>query len=382
LDYAGWRKKQEEGWQSGRYIGIGIATCQERSVFSATEFWMLNEDPGFALTSSPESVSLKMDPTGKVYVALQAPFWGNSPETVATQVLAEQLQIDPQDIIVTYSDSDHGLNGTGPGGSRFTVMLAGAVVGAAQQLKEKLIRVAAHMMEADTTDLELRDGKVGVRGVPGMEKTFAEVALHAHYFRLSMPDDPSLTSGLDAAHVYDHPVTTLPANDRKDLGIFYPIMGHMCHLPVVEVDIETGKVKFLAYVAVHDCGTLVNPMTLAGHVRGGVAQGIGTALYEHYYYDQQGQLLTASFMDYLIPTLYELPEEIVVGHVETPSPFTEYGIKGGGEGGRMGAPPAVASAVEDALRPLGVKIDALPLTPRSLRTLIREAEARQSAAAA
>jgi len=382
LDYAGWRKKQAEARQNGRYIGIGVATCQERSVFSATEFWMLNEEPGFALTSSPESVSLKMDPTGKVYVALQAPFWGNSPETVATQVLAEQLQIDPQDIIVTYSDSDHGLNGTGPGGSRFTVMLAGAVVGAAHQLREKLIRVAAHMMEADTNDLELRDGKVGVRGVPGMEKTFAEVALHAHYFRLSMPDDPSLTSGLDAAHVYDHPVTTLPADDRKDLGIFYPIMGHMCHLPVVEVDIETGKVRFLAYAAVHDCGTLVNPMTLAGHVRGGVAQGIGTALYERYYYDQQGQLLTASFMDYLIPTVHELPDEIVVGHVETPSPFTEYGIKGGGEGGRMGAPPAVASAVEDALRPLGVKIDVLPLTPRYLRTSIREAQRRQVAAPA
>ena len=122
-------------------------------------------------------------------------------------------------------------------------------------------------------------------------------------------------------------------------------------------------------------------MTLAGHVRGGVAQGIGTALYERYYYDRQGQLLTASFMDYLIPTLHELPEEIVVGHVETPSPFTEYGIKGGGEGGRMGAPPAVASAVEDALKPLGVKIDALPLTPRHLRTLMREAQAGQAAAA-
>jgi CO/xanthine dehydrogenase Mo-binding subunit len=381
VDYAGWRNRQEEARRSGKYIGIGIATCQERSVFSATEFWMLNEEPGFALTSSPESVSLKMDPTGKVYVALQAPFWGNSPETVATQILAEQLQIDPQDVIVTYSDSDHGLNGTGPGGSRFTVMLAGAVVGAAQQLKQKLIRVAAHMMETDASDLELRDGKVGVRGVPGMEKTFAEVALHAHYFRLSMPDDPSLTSGLDAAHVYDHPVTTLPAPDRKDLGIFYPIMGHMCHLPVVEVDIETGKVRFVAYVAVHDCGTLVNPMTLAGHVRGGVAQGIGTALYERYHYDHEGQLLTASFMDYLVPTLHELPEEIVVGHVETPSPFTEYGIKGGGEGGRMGAPPAVASAVEDALRPLGVRIDALPLTPNHIRSLIRQAQERHSAAA-
>lgn len=128
-------------------------------------------------------------------------------------------------------------------------MLAGAVVGAAQQLSEKLIGVAAHMMEADMNNLELRDSKVDARGVPGMEKAFPEVALHAHYFRLSMPDDPSLTSGLDAAHVYDHLVTTLPADDRKDLGIFYPIMGHMCHLPVVEVDIETGKVKFLAYVA-------------------------------------------------------------------------------------------------------------------------------------
>jgi CO/xanthine dehydrogenase Mo-binding subunit len=381
LDYGQWRKRQEEARRRGRYIGIGVATCQERSVFSATEFWMLNEEPGFALTSSPESVTLKMDPTGKVYVALQAPFWGNSPETVATQVVAEQLQIDPEDVVVTYSDSDHGLNGTGPGGSRFTVMVAGAVVGAAQQLKQKLLRVAAEMMEADTNDLELRDGKIGVKGAPGLEKSFAEVALHAHYFRLSMPEDARFGSGLDAAQVYDHPVTTLPAPDRKDLGIFYPIMGHMCHLPVVEVDPETGKVRFLAYVAVHDCGTLVNPMTLAGHVRGGVAQGIGTALYEQYHYDADGQLLTANYMDYLIPTVHELPDDIVVGHVETPSPFTEYGIKGGGEGGRMGAPPAVASAIEDALRPLGVTIDALPLTPKHLRALIRAAEARQPQAA-
>jgi CO/xanthine dehydrogenase Mo-binding subunit len=155
----------------------------------------------------------------------------------------------------------------------------------------------------------------------------------------------------------------------------------MCHLPVVEVDIDTGKVEFLAYVAVHDCGTLVNPMTLAGHVRGGVAKGIGTALYERYHYDSDGQLLSANFMDYVIPTVHELPDDIVVGHVETPSPFTEYGIKGGGEGGRMGAPPAVASAIEDALRPLGVSIDALPLTPKHLRALIREAQARQPAAA-
>jgi CO/xanthine dehydrogenase Mo-binding subunit len=152
-------------------------------------------------------------------------------------------------------------------------------------------------------------------------------------------------------------------------------------MPVVEVDPATGQVKFLDYVAVHDCGTMVNPMTLAGHVRGGTVQGIGTALYERFHYDDNGQLLTASFIDYLIPTVHEVPPDIRVGHVETPSPFTEFGIKGGGEGGRMGAPPAIAAAIEDALRPLGVKIDALPVTPARLRALIREAEARQPAAA-
>jgi CO/xanthine dehydrogenase Mo-binding subunit len=375
LDYSGWRAKQAEYRKQGRYIGIGIATCQERSVFSATEFWMLNNEPGFALTSSPEGVSIKIDPLGKVVVSLQAPFWGNSPETIATMVLAEQLQIDPADISVTYSDTDHGLAGTGPGGSRYTVMVAGALVGAANIIKEKLFRVAGHMLEAAPTDLELREGKVGVKGAPGMEKSIADIAMHAHFFRLSMPDDPTLTSGLDAAYTYDHPLTTLPSDDRSDLGIFYPIMGHMCHMPVVEVDPSTGKVSFLDYVAVHDCGTLVNPMTLAGHVRGGTAQGIGTALYEQYHYDENGQLLTASYADYLIPTAYEVPQDVRVGHVETPSPYTEYGIKGGGEGGRMGAPPAVCAAIEDALRSFGVKIDAMPVTPAKLRALIRAREA-------
>jgi CO/xanthine dehydrogenase Mo-binding subunit len=378
LDYDGWRKKQAEYRAQGRYVGIGIATCQERSVFSATEFWMLNEEAGFALTSSPEGVSIKIDALGKVIVSLNAPFWGNSPETMATMILAEQLKLDPDDISVAYSDTDHGLAGTGPGGSRYTVMVAGAVVGAAGMIKEKLFRVAGYMLEASPGDLELREGKVGVKGAPGLEKTIAEIAMHAHFFRLSMPDDPTLTSGIDAAYTYDHPLTTLPSDDRSDLGIFYPIMGHMCHMPVVEVDPATGQVSFLDYVAVHDCGTMVNPMTLAGHVRGGTAQGIGTALYEQYYYDDEGQLLTASYTDYLIPTVHEVPPNVRVGHVETPSPFTEYGIKGGGEGGRMGAPPAICAAIEDALRPLGVKIDAMPVTPRRLRTLIRSAQARKA----
>jgi CO/xanthine dehydrogenase Mo-binding subunit len=124
-------------------------------------------------------------------VSLNAPFWGNSPEIMATMILAEQLKIDPDDITVTYSDTDHGLAGTGPGGSRYTVMVADAVVGAAGMIKEKLIRVAGHMLEASPSDLELREGKVGVKGAPGLEKTIAEIAMYAHFFRLSMPDDPT-----------------------------------------------------------------------------------------------------------------------------------------------------------------------------------------------
>ena len=374
LDYKGWRRKQEEARREGRYIGIGLAACQERSVFSATEFWMLNKDPGFTLTSSPESVTVKLDQAGNAVITLYSPFWGNSPETMATMILAEQLTLDPKNISVIYSDTDQGLPSTGPGGSRYTVMIAGALVSASAILKIKLLKIAAHILEASPDDMELRDGKVGVKGAPQREKTIAEVAMQAYLFRLSLPDEPDFDSGLVASSTYDHPLATLPSEDRSDLGIFYPIMGHMCHMPVVEVDIETGQVKFLDYVAVHDCGTVVNPMTLDGHIRGGTAQGVGTALYEEYQYDNQSQILTASYADYLIPTANEVPPEIRIGHVETPSHFTEFGIKGGGEGGRMAAAPAIASAIEDALRPLGVKADFLPLTPARLRGLIRESQ--------
>ena len=377
-DLPKWKAIQAAARAEGRCVGIGIASCQERSVFSSTEFWSLNpvDAPNFTLTSSPESTHIRIDPTGNIQVTLGSPFWGNSPETVATQLVAEQFQCDPANINVVYSDTASGYNSTGPGGSRFTVMIAGAIVGASIILKEKMLRIAGKMLEAKPADLEFRDGKIGVKGVPGMEKAIGEVALFAHMFRLNLPAGDDYASGLDASYVYDHPMTTMPAADRSHLGIFYPIMGHMCHLALVEVDPKTGKTRILDYVAVHDAGTMVNPMTLAGHIRGGTAQGIGTTLYEQFYYDQTGQLLTASFADYLIPTAHEMPPEIRVGHLETPSPFTEYGIKGGGEGGRMGAPPALTCAIEDALRPYGIKINELPLTPSRVRGLVRAAEQR------
>jgi CO/xanthine dehydrogenase Mo-binding subunit len=367
-----WRGEQRRLLaDEGRYVGVGVICAQERSVFSATEFWFWFDEPGAPVTSMPESVTLKVDATGGITATLYScAFWGNSPETMVAQLVAEEFDCNPHDVSVVYQGSRNGLPATGPGGSRTTVMLAGAVEGATAKIKDKARRAAAHLLEIDPTDLEWADGGYQVRGVPERRKSLGDIAVALHLFKHSFPDD--VESGLEESKVYDHPYTTMPSADRKDLGVFYPFMGHACHIPVVEVDIETGAVTFLHYAAVHDCGTLVNPRSLAGHIVGGTAQGIGTALYEEYVYDDDGQLLTSSYLDYLIPTAMEVPE-LVIGHVETPSPYTPHGIKGGGEGGRMMAPAAINAAVNDALAPLGVRLTELPMTPDRILTAIRKA---------
>ena len=370
-DYDYWRAEQAKAREEGRYIGIGLITAQERSVFSATEFWFWFDKPGAPVTSMPESVTLKVDATGGITATLYScAFWGNSPETMVAQLVAEEFDCDPRDVSIVYQGSKNGLPATGPGGSRTTVMLAGAVEGASAKIKAKARRATAHLLEASPDDLEWVDGGYQVKGSPEARKTLAEIAVMLHLFKHSFPED--MESGLEDSKVFDHPYTTMPSADRKDLGVFYPFMGHACHVPVIEVDIETGRVSFLSYAAVHDCGTLVNPRSLAGHIVGGTAQGIGTALYEEYVYDEGGQLLTSSYLDYLIPTAMEVPE-LKFAHHETPSPWTPHGIKGGGEGGRMMAPAAINVAVNDALAPLGVRLTELPLTPDRILAAIRAA---------
>jgi carbon-monoxide dehydrogenase large subunit len=369
--YADLRRTQAEARKQGRYIGIGLATAHQRSVYGPTEFWFWYDTPG--LTGVPESVGLSLGPTGEFVVTMFSPFWGNSPETVAAQTVAEEFGIEPSRVTVTYEDSEHGLPGAGPGGSRMTVMLTGAVVGAARKLKDKLARIVAHALEAAPEDIVFQNGKAMVRGVPDKAMTYAEAGLKAYWFKLDLP--PGMESGLEARHTYDHPYLTMPSADRKDLGAFYPMMAHGAHIPVVEVEPETGRVRFLRYVAVHDVGTIVNPKSLRGQITGGITQGIGMALYEESAYDASGQPLTGSFMDYLLPTAMEVPA-FEIGHVETPSPFTEYGVKGGGEGGRMIAPAAIAAAVEDALAPFGVQVDEVPLTPERIADLVDAARGR------
>ena len=366
-----WRKEQERLRQQGRYIGIGLASCQERSAYSATEWWFWYDTPPFPLTTTPESVKLSFDAFGNAVATLGCPFWGNSPGTVVAQVVAEEFGIDPDQVAIDYADSQSGALSAGPGGSRLTVMLSGAARGASRQIKEKMARVAAHLLETDAADIEFADGKIGVRGAPERSLAFADVALKTHLFKLDLPED--VESGLSATKTYDHPYTTKPSDDRKDMGAFYPIVSHACHVPIVEVDVETGQVSILKYTAVSDCGTIMNPRLLDGQIVGGIAQGIGAAFLEEYVYDENGQLATSTFMDYLLPTAGDVPP-IEVTHQETPSPFTEYGVKGGGEGGRMVAPIALASAVEDALRPFGVRVDELPMTPERIVNWIAEAE--------
>ncbi|MDX6537376.1 MAG: hypothetical protein QOD37_1717, partial [Gaiellales bacterium] len=364
VDYDHWVAERDRARAEGRHVGIGVVASNERSVFSSTEFWFWFDKPEFTPTSSPESASLQIDPTGNIVVTLHSQsLWGNSPETVVSQVVAEEFDVDPASITVTYADSQHALPGTGPGGSRYTVMVSGAVAGAAAEMKDKIKRLVAHKLEVAESDLEFRDGAVGVRGAPDRQLTLGEVALSAYMFRLDLPAD--MPSGLATQSTYDHPLTTLPNADRSDLGIFYPFVGHAWHIAVIEVDPETGKLAFLRYAAVHDAGTIVNPKTLNGQIIGGTVQGLGTALLEEYKYDDQGRVLNADFEYYHLPSSMDVPV-MTVDHQETPSPYTPYGIKGAGEGGRMLSPAIMSAAIEDALSPYGVQVTSLPITSEQI----------------
>ncbi len=363
LDY--WRAEQARGREQGRYIGIGVSGGQQRSTYASTEFWFHNPGPYVGMSTTPESVRIGVGPTGGVNVTMFSPFWGNSPETVAAQLVAEELQVDPSSVSITYDSTAHGLPSAGPGGSRLTVMLSGAVRGAAAKVRDKMFRIAAHQLEASPEDMELADGVVRVRGVadPARSVSIADIGMKAYWYKNDLPE--GMESGLEGSFTYDHPYTTLPNDERTDLGVFYPIMGHAVHVVVVEVDVQTGHVHFLRYVAVHDAGTVVNPRSLRGQIRGGIAMGIGVTLMEQIRHDAEGHALSGSFEDYLLPLAGDVPN-IEVLHHETPSPYTGYGVKGGAEGGRMVAPCAITTAVEDALKPFGVRIDALPITPEQI----------------
>ena len=340
IRYGEFRDRQAEARNEGRYLGVGICTYIEMTTFG-TRYWV----PLGIQHSAYESATVQMDPSGCVTLSVGTFSHGQGHATTYAQMVADELGVEMEDVRLVQGDTRATPYGWGTWGSRSVVAGGGAVIGAARKVREKMLRVAAHLLETSSEDIELADGRLRVAGVPGRSLSVQEVARAAVFSAWKLPE--SEAPGLEATHYYDPPPVTF---------------ANATHIATVEVDIETGRVRILDYVVAEDCGTLINPMIVEGQVVGGVAQGVGTALYEHLRYDESGALLTTSLMDYLVPQATDVPA-CEVGHLETPTPLTELGVKGMGEGGAIGAPSALANAVADALAPFGAKVTDLPLTP-------------------
>ena len=360
--YTGRRAEQARERAAGRLLGIGIATSVEPAGTNLASYEIITGRR--AASGSAEAAMVRVEPDGRVRASLGDPPSGQGYETVVAQIVADELGLSPEQIDVARgfdSASTPWLYLSGNYSNKFSVTDTGAVVGAARRVRDKLLRIAAHRLEADTADLELRDGAVGVRGVPARALTLRELARTAYADVLGLP--PGEEPGLEARHAHQNPLARpMDVERRVPSQLIFANAAHVC---LVEVDPGTGGVKILAYVVVHDCGRELNPLIVEGMVHGSTAHGIGAALLEAFRYDEGGQLLTATFMDYLKPTALDVPD-IDVGRLEHPSPFTPLGAKGVGEGGAIPGPACVANAVEDALASYGVTVRSLPITPEQV----------------
>jgi carbon-monoxide dehydrogenase large subunit len=299
---------------------------------------------------------VRVHPTGSATVFTGTSPHGQGHDTGFAQIVADRVGIDPERIEVIHGDTNQGPWGWGTYGSRSVSVGGEAVARAAEKVQDKAKRICAALLEADPEDIELSDGKYQVRGSPDKFKTMADIAGAAHIPPQELPTD--IEPGLEETSFYD------PEN------FVFPFGAHAC---VVDVDVETGRVKVVRYVAVDDCGRQVNPMLVDGQIHGGVVHAIGQALYEQVVYDSDGQLVTGTLVDYAMPTAAELPN-FELDRTETPSPVNSLGVKGVGEAGTIGCTPTVTGAVLDALAPLGVKWIDMPLTPMRVWNAIQEAK--------
>jgi carbon-monoxide dehydrogenase large subunit len=364
-DYARLRKEQEEAQRQGRYLGIGVVSTIEPGVFD----WGAYAIVGARGTGVPEGVTVSIDVWGKVVARVGFSAEGQGQYTLITQLLADYFGVAPDDVQVVQPDTLSAPPHFGPGGSRLGVAITGAVLGAAAAVADKLKRVAARLLQASVEDIELMDGKLHVKGAEDRALTVAQVAATM----LSRADllPPDVEPSPEATYVWTAPGRTSADAEGRSKG--YLTATNACHVALVEVDVETGAVQILRYDIVDDCGTRLNPATLDGMIQGAVAQGIGAALLEEYVYSDDGQPLTTTFMDYLLPTIHEVPMTEKAA-VVTPSPFTPLGAKGAGEGAINTTPAAIMCAINDALRPLGVTVTEVPASPQRLWKLIQDAK--------
>ena len=352
------RRRQAEARRAGRYLGLGLGCYVEGTGIGPYE-----------------GAHVRIEPSGKVLVATGLTTQGQGHGTTFAQIAADALGCDPTDVAVVTGDTTKFNWGAGTYASRGLVTSGNAIHRAALQVRDKALRLAASLLEVSPDDLELADGRARVRGAPGKELTLGALATVANPIRYAYGKEAAeaalrLVKPREGAVLQEGEAPGLEAH-----GYYAPphsTFASGCHAAIVEVDLETGNLAFLRYVVHHDCGTLVNPMIVEGQIRGGVAQGIGGSFYERIVYDESGQPLTTTFMDFLIPTAVEIPD-ITIGHTETPSPLNALGIKGVGEAGAIPVPALVAEAIDDALAPLGVRIREMPLSPSRLRELIAAA---------
>ena len=343
LDYEEFRREQAAARTAGRFLGVGMCNYVEPTS-SAMSFM------------GTEGATIRIEPSGTVNVYVAGGSTGNSLETAAVQLAADALGVNISDVRTIQGDTAVTPFGAGTGGSRSGSMMAGAIEETAAILRERIIAIAAEHLEAAPGDMELAESHARVKGSPTNAVPLTMIAEIAYFMPHKLP--AGIPAGLEASARYQARSPVIWAN-----------ASHVC---TCEVDITTGAVTLLRYIVSEDCGPMINPSVVEGQIAGGVVQGIGGVLFEHLPYDEDGNPLATTFMDYLLPTACDVPA-IEYGHVETPGPGPG-GFKGVGEGGAIGAPPAVVNAIADALAPLGVEITRLPLTPAAIVELIERAQ--------
>jgi carbon-monoxide dehydrogenase large subunit len=340
LDYRGWRKRQQETRGTARPIGIGLSAYVEGTGIGPFE-----------------GADVRVDPNGTVFVRLGVSAQGQAHETTFAQICADRLGVTIEQVVVMGGDTDLVGFGMGTIASRVAAVAGPAVAQSAAEVALRARLVAAERFECAPDDIVLANGRVGVRGVPDRSLSLGEVARIA---------------------VRSKAVAGLGSPGLSACGFFYPssvTWAFGAHGTVIDVDVETGAIRLLAYTAVHDCGRPINPMVVEGQVHGGIVQGIGAGLQEELSYDEAGQVLNATLMDYALPRADQVPP-LDVEHLEFPSVVNPLGIKGVGESGVISPGAAIANAVEDALADRGVMVDRIPLTPSRVFELLNAARRR------
>ncbi|MSP51285.1 MAG: xanthine dehydrogenase family protein molybdopterin-binding subunit [Alphaproteobacteria bacterium] len=356
--YVAYRRSQPASrLLDGKYRGIGVATVTEQTGQGASRYKErgLYRVPGF------DAALIKIEPSGKVSAFVSQAAQGQGHLTTWSQIVAQELGVVPSDVTVIQGDTATVPFGSGTFASRGAILAGGAIIRATKIIRDKVKRIAASVLEASATDIEVADGYAFVAGVPKMRVALSDIASIAYSLDARLIPEGE-EHGLEAIAHYDPPTSTV---------------SNATHVAFVAVDPATGAIEVERYVVVHDCGRVINPMIVDGQVHGAISNGLGQVLSEALIYDESGQLTTTTLLDYHLPTALDMPT-IQMEHMETPSEITLGGFKGVGEGGVIGAVPALAGAVRDALSPLGIEIIRLPLDPPYVLSMIEAAKAKRT----